>query len=235
MKEKINKELEEIQFSDHMKKIVKYSLNKNRKVDKCIKKSMVLIGMLTMMFGIVVFASHIMQSISINGKELQELDEMKTVKADINSGDVFISYEAMMEQLNLRLLKSELAGDVGAGQITVQTDYTDYVIIRIEKYISKNENEEIYFPIDLEINLILSEKQLSNGWDTEYLGYYEFVDHYISMQGYKVNIIQETSEKGFDAQKVTNKQAIFVADGVRYILKGKVSLEVMKALVDSME
>ena len=41
--------------------------------------------------------------------------------------------------------------------------------------------------------MILSDEQLKNGWDTDYLGMYESMEEYQSAQGYKVNLIQDNN------------------------------------------
>lgn len=49
-------------------------------------------------------------------------------------------------------------------------------------------------PISLTVDIILSDVQLNNGWGTDYLGMYEYVESYTSIQGYKVNLIQDTAD-----------------------------------------
>ena len=47
----------------------------------------------------------------------------------------------------------------------------------------------------MNVDLILSDEQLENGWDTDYLGMYESIEEFQSAQGYKVNLIQDTNGK----------------------------------------
>ena len=235
MKETIDKELEEIRFSNHMKENVICSLNINKKWTRHVSKGMALASLMIIMSGVVVFASYLAQSISINGEKLPELDEMSVVKMDIHPSDIFISYDSMMKQADIKLLDSDVAGNIGGEHIKRQTDYTDYCVIKVENYFAKNEEESIYSSIVLEINLVLSEEQLSKGWEIEYLGCYELVETYISRQGYRVNIVEMINEGGEEKLDENEKRILFVADGIRYILKGKMGVEAAKGLVDSME
>ena len=60
---------------------------------------------------------------------------------------------------------------------------------------------------------------------------YDFQESYISDKGYKVNIIKGTDG---DDSIISEKCAIFVADGIRYTLQGRVTTELLKDIVDSM-
>lgn len=84
------------------------------------------------------------------------------------------------------------------------------------------------------MGMALSQEQLEHGWDTEYLGYYQFAESYTSAQGFKVNILKDTVEEPPE-DYVSEKSAVFVADGIEYIVKGRTSLENIKGIVDSME
>ena len=85
------------------------------------------------------------------------------------------------------------------------------------------------------MDLILSQKQLDQGWDTDYLGFYEYVESYTSKQGYKVNLIQDTTGENESEDYISEKCAVFVADGIRYTLCGRISMAMIKEIVDSME
>lgn len=52
-----------------------------------------------------------------------------------------------------------------------------------------------------------------------------------SAQGYKVNII----ESGGEANSKTEKCAVLVADGIRYTLRGRVSIDTIKQIVDTLK
>ena len=77
--------------------------------------------------------------------------------------------------------------------------------------------------------MILSDEQLKNGWDTDYLGMYESMEEYQSAQGYKVNLIQDNNgDEKLNEVVVSEKIAVFVSNGIRYTLKGRVSVDTMK-------
>ena len=82
---------------------------------------------------------------------------------------------------------------------------------------------------------MLFRSQMNNGWDTDYLGLYEFVECYTSAQGYIVNIVQDTTLEKDLENYISEKAAIFVADGIRYSLKGRVSIDVIKNAVSTMK
>lgn len=66
------------------------------------------------------------------------------------------------------------------------------------------------------------------------MGYYQFAKEYTSKQGYKVNVLEDTVEDQPE-DYVSEKAAVFVADGIEYTVKGRTSLENIKMIVDSME
>ena len=90
-------------------------------------------------------------------------------------------------------------------------------------------------PISLQADIVLSETQLNNLWTTDYLGMYSFVEQFVSEQGYKVNLIEETIDGNQPQNFVSKKTAVFVADGIRYTLTGRTTVENMKQIVNSMK
>ena len=76
---------------------------------------------------------------------------------------------------------------------------------------------------------------MDHGWDRDYLGLYEFVESYTSDQGYMVNILQGTVIEEDLENYVPEKVAVFVADGIRYSLKGRVSLDTLKSIINTMK
>lgn len=42
--------------------------------------------------------------------------------------------------------------------------------------------------MSLKVDIIINQEQLDIGWNVDYLGYYKYVESYISSNGYKVNI-----------------------------------------------
>lgn len=90
-------------------------------------------------------------------------------------------------------------------------------------------------PISLQADIILSETQLNNVWTTDYLGMYGFVEQFVSEQGYKVNLIEEKNDGNQPRNFVSKKTAIFVADGIRYTLTGRTTVDNIKQIVNSMK
>lgn len=151
----------------------------------------------------------------------------------------FDSYDELQEALGIKLLSTETEKNKFMG-IEVKTDDKDYAYINVTNYILGDSDyketstgyeylpgEKYHSPVDLKIEIALSDWQLQNLSSVDYVGEYRFVEQYTSEKGYKVNLIKSrTSNWG--------SVAIFVADGVQYTLEGSVSTEEMKKIVDSM-
>ena len=176
----------------------------------------------------------------------QPKNEFGTIEQD------FTDYEAIQEELDVNLLDTELADNNDYLQGHITTDNKDYAMITMNNYIVGDtdnfrylEEEDryeyergktYYSPVSLNIDLILSDEQLKNGWDTDYLGMYESMEEYQSAQGYKVNLIQDNNgDEKLNEGVVSEKIAVFVSNGIRYTLKGRVSVDTMKTIVDTMK
>ena len=193
----------------------------------------------------------------VNELELPELDSMKITK-QIKNGEINIksqsisreNYKQIQEQLGISLLNSELSKDDKYMISDVETDNKDYAIIKCDNYIigdtsNYSYNEEGFYsydegnlyksPISLQADIILSETQLNNVWTTDYLGMYRFVEQFVSEQGYKVNLIEEENDGNLPQDFVSKKIAVFVADGIRYTLTGRTTVDNMKQIVNSMK
>ena len=160
-------------------------------------------------------------------------------------------YRKIQEELGIHLLDTELSANNPYMQGRIMTDGSDFAMITVENYILgdtgryqflEEENRYAYesgnvflSPISLTVRLILSEEQLNRGWDWEYLGMYRFAESYTSGQGYRVNLVERTLENGDTGNAVLEKSAVFVADGVEYTLRGRVSMETMKGIVETMK
>lgn len=48
--------------------------------------------------------------------------------------------------------------------------------------------------MSLKVAIIINQEQLDIGWNVDYLGYYKYVESYVSSNGYKVNIIESTGK-----------------------------------------
>lgn len=193
----------------------------------------------------------------VNELELPELDSMKVTNQIKNREKGIkpqsisrMNYKQIQEQLGVSLLNSELSKDDKYMITDVETDNKDYAIIKCDNYIlgdtsNYSYNDEGFYsfdegklyksPISIQADIVLSETQLNNLWTTDYLGMYGFVEQFVSEQGYKVNLIEETID-GIQPQNfVSKKTAIFVADGIRYTLTGRTTVENMKQIVNSMK
>ena len=160
----------------------------------------------------------------------------------------YTSYQELCSELGIRLLSPKLAENNPYMLIRRETDNLNWNTIYVNPYIlgdvksvnrefgkeryTWEEGSEFSSPIDMEINIIVSESQLKHGWDKDFLGTYEFVEAYTTIQGYQANIIKDVSVTGTSRPKYC---AVLVADGIRYLLKGQVELETMKEILDSLE
>lgn len=263
IKEKIDDELKMICFSDDMENNIKKAISQKR-VNPVyrISKVAAMFAIVFMLTGVTVFAGKILLNrINVNEDTLPELDPMSVTVIQPVSGNEdeygFVdlnanSYKNIKDELSLTLLDSELSTDNPYMQVKLETDNADYCIINVENYIlgdtsnyqlvedvnryNCDPGSEYYSSISLTVDLILSQEQLNTGWDTDYLGFYEYVETYVSAAGNKVNIIQDTIDDNDKNQNyVSGKCAIFVSNGIRYTLKGRVSIDTMKKIVDSMK
>lgn len=218
---------------------------------------------LCMMVFAIVFSSTIYavklvnEQSKVNELELPELDPMKITK-QIKNGERNIksqsisreNYKQIQEQLGVSLLNSELSKDDKYMISDVETDNKDYAIIKCDNYIlgdtsNYSYNDEGFYsydegnlyksPISIQADIILSETQLNNVWTTDYLGMYSFVEQFVSEQGYKVNLIESKNDGNQPQDFVSKKIAVFVADGIRYTLTGRTTVDNMKQIVNSMK
>lgn len=218
---------------------------------------------LCMMVFAIVFSSTIYavklvnEQSKVNELELPELDPMKitkqikNVERNIKSQSISReNYKQIQEQLGVSLLNSELSKDDKYMISDVETDNKDYAIIKCDNYIlgdtsNYSYNDEGFYsydegnlyksPISIQADIILSETQLNNVWTTDYLGMYGFVEQFVSEQGYKVNLIESKNDGNQPQNFVSKKIAVFVADGIRYTLTGRTTVDNMKQIVNSMK
>ncbi|EHL10608.1 hypothetical protein HMPREF9629_00823 [Peptoanaerobacter stomatis] len=219
-----------------------------------------LAAILTASLSCIIYANVYMQgSMKVNKENLPELDSMyniETRELEKTSNYTEHIYESNMikkfqNETGISLLYSKLASKNPYVIEKIKTDNKDYAILTLDNYItgdtsnynySKEEGfysykkgMEYHSPISLKIDIMLSENQMKNGWDIEYLGNYKFKEQYISGQGYKVNIIESMVKNNNIENYISEKCAVFVANGIRYTLKGRTSLENIKAIVDTMK
>ncbi len=259
LKNVIDIELEEIKLSDEIKKNIRKGVvyRKSYRIIKGIAASFAVI----VLTGTTVFAGYcILNRVQVNEEVMPELDAMQVIR--INKLDAvpnengivdkdYSDYDTIKQDLGIDLLDTDLSQKNPYMLANVSTDEKDFAIVTVDNFIlgdtsnyhfiaeenrySYDNGTEYFSPVSLSADIILSESQMNNGWDTDYLGLYEFIESYISEQGYAVNIIEDTIEEGNSENYVSEKAAIFVADGIRYTLKGRTSLDEMKSIVDSME
>ena len=218
---------------------------------------------LCMMVFAIVFSSTIYavklvnEQSKVNELELPELDSMKVTNQIKNREKGIkpqsisrMNYKQIQEQLGVSLLNSELSKDDKYMISDVETDNKDYAIIKCDNYIlgdtsNYSYNDEGFYsydegnlyksPISIQADIILSETQLNNVWTTDYLGMYGFVEQFVSEQGYKVNLIESKNDGNQPQDFVSKKIAVFVADGIRYTLTGRTTVDNMKQIVNSMK
>lgn len=269
IKQNIDSELNGMVFTDSMKEKV-FEKPKQR-IAYSILRYAVMIVLTFLLGGTTVFAGYyFLNKVNVNETTLPKLDEMQVVEiAPLQTetdayGRVrteFFDYAALQDALGIDLLDSKYAAEQSYLQGKIETDGKDYAIIKMENYIIGDTRNYTYWeeedryqyehgeayssPVSLSIDLILSQEQLAQGWETDYLGFYEYAESYTSKQGYKVNLIQDTTgdEKTGDetigdntaADYISEKCAVFVANGIRYTVRGRTSMETIKEIVDSME
>lgn len=258
LKEMLEQELREIKLSEAKKyKIKKQILGFSRKKKaKNLWKNLAAAVAVVLIGGTTVVAGqYALSKTEVNQKKLPELDGLKITK--INRSEYieedFLDYKEMKQKLGVPLLDSELSEgnpymightsvDDDMAEIIIDNfiigDTSEYTFLGEENRYSFREGEKYVSPVSLMIEMILSEEQLEIGLNKDYLGAYEYMETYTSAQGYKVNMIQSTileSEKESIGNYMSEKVAIFVADGIQYTLKGRVSVDTMKEIVDTMK
>lgn len=229
--------------------------------EKSTKKLTVILCMMVfaIVFSSTIYAVKLVnEQTKVNELELPELDSMKVTNQIKNREKGIkpqsisrMNYKQIQERLGISLLNSELSKDDKYMISDVETDNKDYAIIKCDNYIlgdtsnySYNEEDGFYSydegnlyksPISIQADIILSETQLNNVWTTDYLGMYGFVEQFVSEQGYKVNLIETKNDGNQPQNFVSKKIAVFVADGIRYTLTGRTTVDNMKQIVNSMK
>ena len=134
----------------------------------------------------------------------------------------YTDYGELQADIGKDLLDTPYA-DKKPESILYTTDAESNEQIKITSYIV---NYAWNTPVNLEIDIAISPEQL-NGFTYDFLGYYEFVEQYTSVQGWKVNVIGSVGAESY--------HLMFTADGIRYHLYGGAPLYRLKDVVDSME
>lgn len=247
MRYQINQELAEIHMSEELKrKIKKNAVSKvplrNRYMNAVAIWLFIIIVGCTTVFAEYLIYSH--SKINVNNKTLPELDEMRIVEINVldmpvddrgNTYEEIDNYRKIQEILGVNLLNSPMAdelSDTDKTKGTIKTDNECFVMINIDNYIDEDD-KTYYSPVSLKVDIIINQEQLDIGWNVDYLGYYKYVESYVSSNGYKVNIIESTG-KGGESGWISKKCAVFVADGIYYTVTGIMSIDDIKYIVDTM-
>lgn len=165
--------------------------------------------------------------------------------------DQYDTYQELCAELGIELLYSDLADGNTYMQIQRKTDNRNWNNICISAFIVGDlkditkvpgsdeyrweRGDEFSSPVDMEIDIVNSDSQLEHGWERDFLGFYEYEETYTSQQGYTVNLVIDCTVSENEYSKVKpDCRAVFVADGIRYVVKGQVRLEKMKENIDSL-
>lgn len=262
MKQIIDRELKNITMSGELKDRIRNRAGRTlcRKSNRLWKTAAAAAAVLVIGGATVSAGYHMLNQLLVNGETMPRLDPVEIVK--MNAPDAaadeygltnkdYRNYSELKEELGTKLLDSELSQDNPYMQCHIMTDTDSFAIITVENFIlgdtdnyqllegvnrySYDHGRVYYSPVSLKAELILNEEQMALGWDTEYLGMYRFMENYISRQGYRVNILEDTIAEDPPEDYVSDKTAVFAADGIRYTLTGQVSIETLKEIVDSMK
>lgn len=259
MKKQIDMELDEICMNEELKQKIRKKTSK-RPIQRFASGFAAALAIM-ILGGTTVFAGYYMYNkIVVNEEVLPELDAMHYLETNALNWQTdeygmtktqIDDYKNIQNELGIRLLENDMAIDDSYLMGIIETDNKDFAIITLENYIigdtqnyqyneeekfySYEHGEEFYSPVSLTIDIMLSKEQEENGWDRDYLGLYKFKESYISAQGYKVNLVEDMTDEEKVDDYVSEKCAIFVVDGVRYMVKGRTSVENMKNIVDTMK
>lgn len=261
IKETLDKDLERIVFDDNLRNSIRKEAKLRKKYFRFSFRYVAAACLLVLVLGTTAAAGYFINNITkVNHTVLPELDSMEKIDMVFPDGIReenglyfydFTDINSFIKETHLHLLTTDLAQNSPYMLGSLETDKTNAAIIKVENFIigdtsdfNYNADEKFYSytpgteyktPISMEAIVILSDEQLAQGLDSEYLGYYEYYDSFVSSQGYKVNLIQSTTNYNNDASDiVSEKCAVFVANGIRYTLKGHVSIQTMKQIINSL-
>ncbi|MCI8597010.1 MAG: hypothetical protein HFJ10_00985 [Lachnospiraceae bacterium] len=261
IKSSIDWELKELKLNEGIKSKIRSASMSGKSGRISAWKSIAASILVAILGGTTVYAGyHMLNKVQINEEVLPELNPMQMVQIkelDTPADEYgivkkdFSDYMTLKDDLGVHLLDTHLSLDNPYMQCQVMTDTENFAIVTVEHFIlgdtsnyqwiveenrySYDNGSEYFSPVSLTADLILSESQMVTGWETDYLGLYQFVENYTSGQGYSVNLLEDTILEKDLENYVSEKVAIFVADGIRYTLKGRVSTDTIKAIVDTMK
>lgn len=188
-------------------------------------------------------------SLRVNGEEIPSLDnlgviEVKTV-GELNDNMFQKKYNKISEvedDLGITFLGSNLCDEdyhlieytrLGKGYHYIEIgayivgDLKNITYNEETNYYDWNYGNEYQTPINLKIEINSDPEQ--QPFDTEYLGFYEYLETIETDNVGRVNILQKTGTKG-----KPGLCAIFVSNGIRYTLTGHIHEETMIDIINSM-
>lgn len=201
--------------------------------------------------------------ILVNRQAIPDLEPMEVVSLQTVEGTVteygdiektYTSMEELEKDLGIKLLDTFYATDKTYTKIFYSKIGDGYNVIDVREYIigdltnirewdSVNSdgitegNDEWYAwtngniyksPVNMKIEIRSDPSQQE--LNMEYMGYYKYIETFISEQGYTVNVIKSTT-----TSETPQIQMVFVANGIRYTLQGRVPVDEMKDIVNSMK
>lgn len=179
---------------------------------------------------------YIYENISVNQQVLPELLPMEVKMVSYLNAEttdhIFYQtertdYEEVEKELGIQLL--EIDGMTLEKDFVIHylSDDGNWIRLSLEKFFSVKE-----VPIDLEINIMTSETQKKLGWDHEYLGYYQFIET-IQINQIPIHLLQDTAATS-NSEMQSEKTAVFVYNGIRYIISGRISIDDFKSLLEQL-
>ncbi|MBQ7432628.1 MAG: DUF4367 domain-containing protein [Lachnospiraceae bacterium] len=179
---------------------------------------------------------YIYESISVNQEVLPELlpMEVKNISyLSVETTDEFffrterIDYKEVEKELGIQLLEAD--GKTVEKDFVVQylSDGGNWIRLSLKNYFKVNGR-----PIDWKIEIITSETQKEQGWDHEYLGYYQYIET-VHINRTPIHLLQDTvavSTLKIQSEKI----AVFVYDGVRYTISGRISIDELKNILEEL-
>lgn len=192
----------------------------------------------------------------INKAEMQEVNFNRIV--DISPSYVSrnvrdercASINDLESELGITFLHSEYENHTDTARVFYSCTDSGYHEIYVSAYIAGDasnilyENHEKWYswvpgeqydkPVDLYISFISDIKQQDVG--REYMGDYMFVESFLSDRGENVDILKleyNASNTAAEGWKDNAYKAIFVSEGIRYELDGRVSQDTLKDIVNS--
>ena len=189
-------------------------------------------------------------TMSVNGEEIPSLDNLGVIEVkligELNDDMFQKKYNKLSEveeDLGITFLKSNLCDEdyhlieytrLGTGYHYIEIgayivgDLKNIVYNEETKYYDWKYGNDYQTPINLKIEINSDPDQ--QPFDTEYLGFYKYLETIETNNVGRVNILQETETRG-----KPGLCTIFVSKGIRYTLTGHVNEDTMIDIINSMK